>query len=162
MQLDPAAIDWQPINDGVMGGRSRSGCRVDRAGLHFQGVLSTANGGGFASIRGRVVPPLEPFAGVRLTVTGDGRRYQIRLRESEAPDDVAWRANFDTTGERQTVFLTSADFEPVIRGRRVEGLGGLSGRRLHFIGFMLTSKTEGAFSLSIHDVDVTLVGDRGA
>jgi len=162
MRLDLRSIDWQPINDGVMGGRSRSDGAVDGADLRFQGVLSTANGGGFASLRGRVEPPLDPFASVRLTVTGDGRRYQIRLRESEVPDDVAWRAVFDTTGERQTIVLAPADFEPVIRGRRIAGLGGLSGRRAQFIGFMLTSEEEGAFSLSIHEIDIRQAGDHGA
>lgn len=162
MRLDLTAIDWQPINDGVMGGRSRSDCAMDGADLRFQGVLSTANSGGFASIRGRVVPPIDPFASIRLRVTGDGRRYQVRLRESGDPDDVAWRALFETTGERQTVVLTAADFEPVIRGRRIAGLGGLSGRRAQFIGFMLTSKEEGAFSLSIHEIEIRQAGDHGA
>jgi monofunctional biosynthetic peptidoglycan transglycosylase len=162
MQLDLAAIDWRPITDGVMGGRSRSDCALDGTGLNFRGVLSTANGGGFASIRGRLEPPLDPFASVRLTVTGDGRRYQIRLRESETPDDVAWRAAFNTTGERQTIVLAPADFEPVIRGRRIAGLGGLSGRHAHFIGFMLTSKEEGAFSLAIHEIEIRRAGELSA
>jgi NADH dehydrogenase [ubiquinone] 1 alpha subcomplex assembly factor 1 len=162
MRLDPATIDWRPINDGVMGGQSRSGCSLDGAGLHFQGLLSTANGGGFASIRGRVVPTLDGVAGVRLEVTGDGRRYQIRLRESEAPHDVAWRAVFDTTGTRQTVVLTPANFQPVIRGRRIDGLSGISGRRLQFIGFMLTSKEEGAFRLSIHEIAILPASDGDA
>ena len=47
MRLDLASIDWQPINDGVMGGRSRSDGAMVGSDLRFQGVLSTANGGGW-------------------------------------------------------------------------------------------------------------------
>jgi NADH dehydrogenase [ubiquinone] 1 alpha subcomplex assembly factor 1 len=153
MRLDPGQIEWQVINDGVMGGRSRSSVRVDQEGLHFHGTLSTAFGGGFASIRGRLSRPLGPFVAFRLALHGDGRRYQLRLRESAHSEDVAWRAFFDTSGAQQTLILAARDFEPVIRGRRVEALPGLNDRELRYIGFMLTSEQEGEFGLSVQTIE---------
>lgn len=154
MQLDLAGIDWQIINDGVMGGLSRSAWRLDDSGLHFQGALSTANGGGFASIRGALPAPLTGLRGIGLTVSGDGRQYQLRLRETGAADGVAWRACFDTAGSGQSIELTAGAFEPVIRGRRVALDGGLAQRSFHHIGFMLTSRRDGPFALSVHHIEI--------
>jgi monofunctional biosynthetic peptidoglycan transglycosylase len=153
MLLDPARIDWQIINDGVMGGLSRSGFNLDDTGLHFHGTLSTANGGGFASIRGGLAAALVPCDGIRLSLTGDGRRFQLRLRETNDPGDIAWRACFDTSGGRETITLGMRDFEPVFRGRSVVALPGLADRAIRFLGFMLTSGQEGAFALSIHTIE---------
>lgn len=152
MQLDPEQIDWRLINDDVMGGRSRSSLTLDHRGLHFRGTLSTAFGGGFASIRGRLPRPLGPFLGFRLDLRGDGRRYQLRLRESSDSNEIAWRAFFDTSGARETISLSVGDFESVIRGRRVVALPGLTDRVMRYIGFMLTGDEEGEFGLSVHSI----------
>jgi len=152
MRLDPAHIEWQVINDGVMGGRSRSSFELDSQGLHFRGTLSTANGGGFASIRGRLPRPLGPFTAFRLDLRGDGRRYQLRLRESDDSEDVAWRAFFETCGIPETITVATADFEPVIRGRRIVALPGLGDRKPRYIGFMLTSDREGDFGLTVRSI----------
>jgi monofunctional biosynthetic peptidoglycan transglycosylase len=162
MQLDPEQIDWQIINDGVMGGRSRSSFTLDPEGLHFQGTLSTAFGGGFASIRGRLPRPLGPVPGFRLDVQGDGRRYQLRLRESSDSSDIAWRAFFDTSGSRETISLSVGDFEPVIRGRRIMALPGLCDRTVRYIGFMLASDEEGRFALSVHSMAILEAEDEHA
>jgi hypothetical protein len=153
MQLELARIDWQIINDGVMGGLSRSTFSLDDKGLHFRGSLSTANAGGFASIRGGLATPLAPCDGIQLSLTGDGRRYQLRLRETDASGDIAWRACFDTGSARATITLATRDFEPVFRGRRIDVLPGLADREINYIGFMLASRHEGAFALSIHSIE---------
>jgi monofunctional biosynthetic peptidoglycan transglycosylase len=154
MRLEPARINWHIINDGVMGGHSCSAFSLDDEGLHFRGSLSTANGGGFASIRGSLAAPLSRFAGIRLSLTGDGRRYQLRLRESDDPGDFAWRASFNTSGTRETIALATRDFEPVFRGRRIEALPGLADREMHFLGFMVTSRQDCTFALSIHTIEI--------
>ena len=160
MRLDLAGIEWQIINDGVMGGLSRSAWRVDGGRLHFQGTLSTANGGGFASIRGALPAPLTVFSGIGLTVSGDGRQYQLRLRETGAADGVAWRACFEAPDSRQSIELAAGAFEPVIRGRRVVEDGGVAQRSFHHIGFMLTSRQDGPFALTVHDLTLIKPQDR--
>ncbi len=42
---------WYAVDDGVMGGVSQSGFRVDAGAGCFGGEVSLENGGGFASVR---------------------------------------------------------------------------------------------------------------
>jgi monofunctional biosynthetic peptidoglycan transglycosylase len=154
MRLDPGQLRWQVINDGVMGGLTRSSAYCDGHGVHFSGLLSTANNGGFASIRSSLARPVRSLREVRLSVTGDGCRYQLRLRDSEDPSAAAWRAFFETSGELQSLTLEMQDFEPVVRGRRVEILPGLAERPLRFLGFMLARGEDGPFSLTVHAIEL--------
>ena len=50
---DPQSVDaWRAIDDRVMGGVSHSGLRHERAGhAVFEGDVSLAQNGGFASVR---------------------------------------------------------------------------------------------------------------
>ena len=159
MRLDPGQLRWQVINDGVMGGLTRGSARCDGQGVHFSGVLSTANNGGFASIRSQLARPVRGLREVRLSVTGDGCRYQLRLRDSEDSSAAAWRAYFETSGKLQSLTLEIPDFEPVVRGRRVEILPGLAERPLRFLGFMLARGEDGPFSLTVHAIEL-VGGDR--
>jgi monofunctional biosynthetic peptidoglycan transglycosylase len=154
MLLDLKQIEWRVINDGVMGGRSRSSVRVDDRGLHFHGKLSTANAGGFASVRGQLKESITGFASCRLTVSGDGRRYQLRLREDEDDRNVAWRASFQADSAARTLTLQASEFAPVFRGRQLEVLPGIEDRRLQVIGFMLASEDEGDFNLTVSDIEL--------
>ena len=47
------------VNDGVMGGVSQSSLRPDPEGMFFEGVVSLANNGGFASMRFPASFPLQ-------------------------------------------------------------------------------------------------------
>jgi len=161
MRLDLTAIEWQIINDGVMGGLSRSSFGLSDQSLDFQGMLSTENRGGFASVRGRLPAPLERICGFRLQVSGDGHRYQFRLRESAESGDIAWRAFFDTSEDTRAVSLSLEEFEPVIRGRRVEVLPPLADRLVNYVGVMLTSKRPGPFRLRVHSIDILQAEQSG-
>lgn len=154
MRLDPTRLDWRVIDDAVMGGLSRGRVACDAGRIVFSGTLSTDNNGGFSSVRCALPRPLSRFEAVRLSVKGDGRRYQLRLRESDAPDAPAWRAFFDTHGNDQEVVLGVGDFEAVIRGRRVELLPGLQSRALRFAGLMLTAGEEGPFTLELASLEL--------
>ena len=155
MTLDPEQISWQVVNDVVMGGCSSATCKVGQGAgsLRFSGLLSTAHGGGFASVRGELGRPVPPFSAVRLVVSGDGRQYQVRLRETAHPEAIAWRALFTAQEDRETIVLGLDDFEPVFRGRRVEALPGLTRRDIRFLGFMVVSKQPGAFALTVHQIE---------
>jgi NADH dehydrogenase [ubiquinone] 1 alpha subcomplex assembly factor 1 len=153
MLIDPAALRWQVINDDVMGGCSASSVALANGRLHFRGELSTANGGGFASIRAELGAPWAAFSGLRLSVSGDGRRYQVRLRENPHSEATAWRALFEARVAEESVVFTPDDFEAVIRGRRVETLPGLRDRSIRYLGFMLTSKQPGPFALTVHRIE---------
>ena len=154
MRLDPTLLDWRVIDDAVMGGLSRGRVAVNARRIVFSGTLSTENNGGFSSVRCALPRPLRHFDAARLRLQGDGRRYQFRLRESDAPDAPAWRAFFDTCGSPQDVVLNTGDFEAVIRGRRVEVLPALQWRALRFVGLMLTAGDEGPFKLELESLEL--------
>lgn len=152
MKLDLELEPWQAVNDGVMGGVS-SGRMVSADGaLRFEGELSLENNGGFASVRRLVGDDLSAATGVRLEVRGDGRTYQFRLRQDGRFDGVAWRAEFSTSGEWQTIDLPFTEFEPVFRGRPVREAGPVSPADIRQVGFMLADKNPGPFALEIRDI----------
>lgn len=153
--IDLARMDWQVVDDGVMGGLSRGEVRLESGRLVFRGQLSTANGGGFSSIRGTLPHPLEArqLAGFRLLAFGDGREYQLRLRDSLDSNAIAFQALFHAAPEARRIEFGMADFEPVIRGRRVEVLPPLSGRVVRHLGFMLRSDRPGPFKLEIEALE---------
>jgi monofunctional biosynthetic peptidoglycan transglycosylase len=147
LELDPEA--WYSINDGVMGGVSIGAMAVSPDGLVFEGDLSLENNGGFASVRRRVDADLSAATGLQLSVRGDSRTYQVRLRQDERFDGIAWRAEFSASNQWQTVTLDFADFEPVFRGRRVIDAGPVVPSKIRQLGFMVADKTPGPFRLEI-------------
>ena len=140
---------WQAINDGVMGGISTGRMLPTSDGLRFEGELSLEFNGGFASARRRVDDDLSSATGVRLRLRGDGRSYQFRLRLDGGHDGIAWRAEFPTSGNWQTIELAFADFAPVFRGRQVPGAGPVVAADIRQAGFMLADRTAGPFRLDI-------------
>lgn len=152
--MSMSAGSWYAVNDGVMGGRSSGKMTVTDNQLLFHGVLSLQNNGGFASVRTPVNQDMTGSYGVRLTFKGDGRKYQVRLRQDKSFDGVAWRHEFSTDGSTQVLELKYADFEPVFRGRLVRSAGPVAPGQITQIGFMIADKTEGAFALSVMDMEV--------
>ena len=153
MPLDLTAIPWRITNDGVMGGLSRSAVHTADGTLVFEGELSRENNGGFASVLGELDAPLHPFRGVRLTVAGDGRRYQVRLRSDDDARGIAWRAEFEAGPEPRRITLTPRDFEPVFRGRPVADAPALSEVTIRQFGFMLAGGEAGRFRLAVENVE---------
>lgn len=147
------AARWHVINDGVMGGGSRSEVLPLEPRLLFRGEISLANNGGFASIRCRFADDFSSAAGFRLAVRGDGRRYQFRLRADEAPGSLTWRAEFATTGDLQLIGLELKDFVPVFRGQVVQTAGALNAADIHLLGFMLADRQPGPFRLEVHSIE---------
>lgn len=151
--LDMSPGPWQAINDGVMGGVSSGRMTPNGENLRFEGELSLENNGGFASVRRLVEEDLSKAAGLQLQVRGDGRTYQFRLRQDGRFDGVAWRAEFSTTGEWQTVHLSFDQFSPVFRGRLVPQAGPVVPAAIRQVGFMLADKTPGPFVLEIRSIE---------
>jgi len=145
MSVEP----WYAINDNVMGGLSRGGIALSDVGLHFNGTLSLQNNGGFSSVRRPVSDDLTDSRGIRLTIKGDGRKYQLRLRQDQSFDGVAWRREFASDGSVQVIDLPYPEFEAVHRGRRIKNAGAVDPVHIAQLGFLIADKKEGGFSLSI-------------
>jgi Complex I intermediate-associated protein 30 (CIA30) len=116
---------WGALDDVVMGGVSESSIRFKEAIAEFSGNVSTANSGGFASVRTRNFEPaldLSAYEGVTLRVKGDGNRYKFMLRTESRWDGVAHCHSFDTVADTwMTVRIPFNEFIPVLRAKTVTG-----------------------------------------
>ena len=73
--------EWASLNDTIMGGSSRAGCRISELGLVLEGEV-VSEGGGFVSCRSPVYrPPLDlsSYSGLRLTLDGEGRSFKFAV-----------------------------------------------------------------------------------
>ena len=146
---------WYVVNDNVMGGRSEGGFRIENGELHFAGRTNT-DGGGFSSIRTESVQlDLSQYAGIRLRVKGDGRRYTWRLSTNARwrGGEVGYWADFDTSeGTWSTVDIPFSRFIPRYRGTRLDGpelgLANITG-----MGLMIYDKLDGPFELHLASVE---------
>jgi monofunctional biosynthetic peptidoglycan transglycosylase len=153
-------LRWDVVNDVVMGGVSSGRAeRLDDGGVRFTGALSLDNNGGFASIRSAGARlPLDGGDGLRVTVLGDGREWQLTLRR----DDVrlragSYRAAIQTVaGEVTTHELAWADFQATSFGRPVPQAPPLETGldRVGSIGLLLADKTPGPFAVELRGVEV--------
>jgi len=149
---DSDKSEWSVINDGVMGGLSRSGIRrTDGNTGIFAGELSLENNGGFASVRASIGRrDLSGHAGLEIRVKGDGRTYQVRLRTNNRFDGIAYRTTFDTRDDEwMTVQIPFEEFVPTFRGRIIKDAPSLDVSQIHQVGFMLADKNPGSFALEI-------------
>ncbi len=151
---EQAELAWYVVNDNVMGGRSEGGFEVEQGELRFAGRTNT-NGGGFSSIRTRPVNlDLSKYAGIRLKVSGDGRRYTWRLTT-----DARWRgreisywADFDTSDNSwSTVDIPFSRFIPQFRGMPLNG-PELDPGKITGMGLMIYDKLDGPFELRLASV----------
>lgn len=121
---------WGALDDVVMGGVSESMFQVDPTGNEyggpsglFKGVVSTANNGGFTSIRTKnfsVPEDLSAYDGIELRVKGDGRLYKLILRTSADWDTVGYTASFDTVKDQwHTIKIPFSSLRPIFRARTV-------------------------------------------
>ena len=122
--------DWASLNDTIMGGLSRAGCRVSPEGLLLEGEL-VETGGGFVSCRSpRLQPPLDlsPFSALQLEVEGEGRTLKIAIGCRDGamglteliPGGLRWVIDVPTEPRGITrVAVPFADLRPTIRAKPV-------------------------------------------
>lgn len=143
---------WGALDDVVMGGVSQSGIQISSGTANFSGTVSTANSGGFASVRTRnFEPPLDlsEFDGIELRLKGDGNRYKFMLRTETRWDGIAHCHSFDTVADSWiTVQIPFTAFTPVFRAKTVSN-SPLDPSRIHAMQLML-SKFEYDGNLNPH------------
>jgi len=150
-----SVADWSAIDDGVMGGVSRSRLRHDPAGhAVFEGIVSLEHDGGFASVRSRPLDLRAPGAvNYLLEVRGDGKRYKLNLRTDDAFDGVNYQAAFEAPPDAWTlVRLPVSGFHPTFRGRSVPGAPRLDPARVQQMGLMIADRQAGPFALALRSI----------
>ncbi|MFN3199531.1 MAG: CIA30 family protein [Bradymonadia bacterium] len=152
-----AELDWTVVNDTVMGGVSTSSVVMNDGVLHFTGKLSLEQNGGFTSIRSQPLAlPLANARALRITVRGDGRRYDLTLRRSDVPLRAgSYRVKIPTTEKATTLEIPLSDFRPSSFGRAVHGAPALDAvpERIESIGFLLADKNPGPFRLEVLSIE---------
>lgn len=143
---------WHIVNDGVMGGVSKSKMEVNEEGYgYFSGYVSLQNNGGFAMARYtmeavRVVPEQT----IKIRLKGDGKPYQFRIR----PDVGLYYSYiypFQTTGDWQEVNIPLKEMYPSFRGRRLD-LPNFNHEQISEIAFFIGNKREEDFELVIEGI----------
>ncbi|CAI7910792.1 unnamed protein product [Closterium sp. NIES-54] len=170
---EPVGALWGALDDVVMGGVSESALQYDKAagegGLPaalFTGTVSTANSGGFVSVRTKNLSPsldLSAYEGLEVRVRGDGQRYKLILRTTAAWDALGYTASFDTLAATwHTVRLPFSSFAPIFRARTVPGAPPLDTANIASLQLMLSkfeydgrlnpSFTPGPFTLPLTSI----------
>jgi NADH dehydrogenase [ubiquinone] 1 alpha subcomplex assembly factor 1 len=143
---------WAAQNDGVMGGVSSGKAEIEDDELHFSGVLSLENNGGFAQIYSQTdVSDFSNYSAVKLRVKGDGRTYQFRMATDARfrGSRIAYRAEFKTEADEWIeVSIPFESFVPSFRGR-ILSEPPLDLKAVREIALLLGDGTPGAFSLKV-------------
>ena len=148
---------WYAVDDGVMGGVSQSTFSVtDNEGC-FHGEVSLENGGGFASVRREpngFEPTLADAWGVALTVRGDGRTYQLRLKSTSLGNASAYRVKFTPSQDAwETLHFSWDTFEAVRRGTVLSDVPAVTPSEIHQLGFLIADRTAGPFRLQVSCIE---------
>ena len=84
---DKKGIEWGPLDDVVMGGASKTDLTPGESFTGaWTGIVTTANNGGFAGIRTKLLSPFRDASscsGILLKIKGDGQRYKLIARDDE-------------------------------------------------------------------------------
>ena len=158
---------WGAVDDVVMGGVSESSIRLsDRAAL-FSGIVSTANSGGFASVRTRNFDsPLDltEYEGIELRVKGDGQRYKFILRNEAKWDGISYCYSFDTEKDRWIdVRVPFEALIPVFRAKTLNDAPTFDRSHVYAVQLMLSkfeydgalnpNFTPGGFALQVETIE---------
>ena len=141
--------DWRIVNDGVMGGISKSNIVLNEAGFGaFSGHVSLANNGGFASVQlNKTISEVRSKKYVVLRVKGDAKNYEFRLK-GDLSQSESYVHPFKTSGEWETIRLPIGEFYPQFRGRKLN-IPNFNFDRIEQICFLIANKQEEDFELLI-------------
>ncbi|MGB0745142.1 MAG: CIA30 family protein [Opitutales bacterium] len=143
---------WRATNDGVMGGLSQGRATITEEGMRFSGVLSLENNGGFSWIHTSGKHDLSGHKGIRFSVLGDGRTYELRLHSDamfRRDEPVSFSHAFETVDDEWIeVYIPFDALKQSWRGRKLTG-NTFNPSAIHRIGFMLADKKAGFFEMTV-------------
>ena len=151
---EKSLLNWNIINDTVMGGRSQARMTVRDNKAEFMGFLSLANNGGFSSVRAYYPNDLFDINSIVIRVRGDGREYSFRVR-TDSNSWVSYTQSFATEKDTwQEIVLDIKDFYPTYRGYSLRNIPKLSDSIIREIGIMISDKIEGSFKIDVDWIKV--------
>lgn len=141
--------NWQIVNDGVMGGRSKGYVSIEEGSLRFTGTLVT-RGGGFTSVRADRSVDLAGYDGLELRVRGDGRTFEVEVDDDtrRRGRTVSRRAPFDTAEDWSIVRVPFRDLKTTVFGQPV-GAPPIDLANVKRIGLYILDGKDGPFRLEV-------------
>lgn len=144
---------WRITNDGVMGGLSNGEMIFAQDHGIFTGSISLDNNGGFSSVFRAVDNIPQSYKKLVIDIEGDGQAYQLRLVIYINGYRLAYKHDFKTVAnKRENHVFELADFKATFRGRAVPNAPLLNSEDIKEVGFLMTKKVPGKFSLSIFEL----------
>ena len=112
---------WAIVNDDVMGGVAKSNLKINKDGIGvFEGRISTAYNGGFASVRyncERIF--INNNKNLILNIKGDKKEYKVRVKANR-DDYYSFTLPFKTSGEWEEIIIPLKEMYASFRGRRLD------------------------------------------
>lgn len=141
--------DWVTVDDTVMGGVSNGNFKLNDAGHgEYNGYVSTANNGGFSSLRYRMPTiRIEGLSQVVLRLRGDGKSYQFRTKTSDY-DRHSYVADFQTSGEWEEIVIDLNTMRPQFRGRQLN-MDNYPAEMLSEVALLIGNKRNEDFKLEL-------------
>ena len=144
---------WTVTNDSVMGGISKGAITFNNKQGVFSGDISLENNGGFSAVYRPIKPLFKDISKVVIDITGDGQTYQLRLVGKVKEHRLAYKHSFETTtGKRQRITFSLADFVASFRGRTIVNAQVLKPENILETGFLLNKNSAGPFSLGVFSI----------
>ena len=142
----PGDLQWNVVNDNVMGGRSRGGYTIQDGILRFTGATNT-RGGGFSSLRTSraQLPFTSDTDGIAMRMKGDFRTYIFRV---ETRGGYTYWADVPTRSDWQDVAIPFENFTLRWRGYQRRG-PALKPENIDSLGLMIYDKRDGPFRLEV-------------
>jgi monofunctional biosynthetic peptidoglycan transglycosylase len=144
---------WQVINDGVMGGVSRSTfTKAEPAGAVFAGVVSLENYGGFCSASSRQSAPVDAsaFSGIALRCKGDGKTYKLTLKNDASFGGFSYQFRFAVLADEWMIVKAPfGEFKASFRGQPVPDAPPFNPGVVQSVGLLIADKQAGAFKLQV-------------
>lgn len=146
--------NWNIVDDVVMGGRSSGSLTINEEGNGvFHGFVSTANYGGFSSIRYNCEPiDVKNYTKAIIHLKGDGKPYQFRVK-SDRYDRFSYVYEFNTSGEWENIEIPLNRMEPRFRGRQLN-LANYPGEQIAELAFLIGNKKNETFQLEIDYIEL--------
>lgn len=149
---DKAGAEWIVINDGVMGGRSNGSMLLKENSFVFKGNISTANNGGFSTVRSRFGSfELSGFTKVLVRYKAQGHSFSMTLEDQKPFNTPYYKIEMPgETGKWQTAEMKLAKFAEYILGRETgKYLNEDKLDKIIRLGFINTGKKDAEFSLEV-------------
>lgn len=145
---------WFVVDDVVMGGMSDGRVTyMDDGLLHFYGLVSTANNGGFSSIRMRPGSvELEKVEAFEIKLKGDGKAFQFRVKSDEY-QRYSYAYTFETSGEWEVIRIPFKEMQATFRGRKID-VPPYPGKKIDEVAFLIGNKKNESFDLIVERIEV--------